>query len=86
MDEKKTVLHTNYNDRTYKELAILIPKRFMILLIKLTSIKILIPIPVAVWALAKGFINGWIFFLIFVMTFSLRSFEKIVEKNSFNWK
>jgi len=80
--EKKEVLHTDYNEKTYKELITLIPKRLMILFIKLTSIKVLIPVPVAVWALANGLINQWVFFLIFVMTFSLRSFEKIIDKNT----
>lgn len=83
--EKKTALHTDYNENTYKELFILIPKRFMILLIKLTSIKILIPVPVSIWALNEGLITQWVFFLIFIMTFSLRSFEKIIEKNTFKF-
>jgi len=85
MEVIKQHINKDYNDKTYKELFILIPKRFMILLIKLTSIKILIPIPVAVWALANGLINQWVFFLIFIATFSIRSFEKIIEKNSFKF-
>jgi len=83
--EEKLNINVNYNDRTFKELWALIPKRFMILLIKMTSIKVLIPVPVAIWALASGLITQWVFFLIFVMVFSLRSFEKIIEKNSFKF-
>lgn len=85
MDEIKQHINKNYNDQTYKELFTLIPKRFMILLIKLTSIKILIPIPVAIWALNAELITQWVFFLIFISTFSMRSFEKIIEKNSFKF-
>lgn len=76
----KLVMETNYNNRSYKDLATLIPKRFMILIIKALSVKVLIPIPLATWALNEGLITGWIFFLIIIFTFSVRSFEKIIEK------
>ncbi len=79
-EKAKLVMEMNYNNRSYKELLILLPKRLLILLIKALSIKVLIPIPLSVWALSKGLISGWIFFLILIFTFSVRSFEKIIEK------
>lgn len=80
-DEKaKLVMETNYNNKTYKELFTLLPKRLLILLIKALSIKVLIPIPLSAWALNEGLITGWTFFLVLIFTFSVRSFEKMIEK------
>lgn len=76
----KLAMEMNYNNKTYKELLILIPKRVLILFIKAMSIKVLIPVPLSVWALKEGLISGWIFFLVLIFTFSVRSFEKIIEK------
>lgn len=83
--EVTPVMERTFHGDSFGELFCAVPKRILVFIIKLLSIKVLIPIPAAIWALEAELIGEWVFFLVLVMVFAIRSFEKIVENNSFKF-